>query len=132
SPTIGPDGTIYVSDEGFRIVAVNPDGALKWQVWTHGEVVGPPAVAPDGTIYVQIDDPPPTGSCADTLNKCLVALNPDGAIEWGLLDYGGFQSPSAGSDGIRYIDSLGVNSSGTCRWRVKPTVRSASLGSGGT
>ncbi len=132
SPTIGPDGTIYVSDEGFRIVAVNPDGALKWQVWTHGEVVGPPAVAPDGTIYVQIDDPPPTGSCADTLNKCLVALNPDGAIEWGLLDYGGFQSPAVGTDGTIYIDSLAVNSSGTLEWQDNQTFSSPSIGPDGT
>ena len=132
SPTIGPDGTIYASDEGFRIVAVNPDGALKWQVWTHGEVVGPPAVAPDGTIYVQIDDPPPTGSCADTLNKCLVAVNPDGAIDWGLLDYGGFESPAVGTDGTIYIDSLAINSNGTFEWQDNQTFSSPSIGPDGT
>src|SRR2546426_6046260 len=97
SPTIGPDGTIYVSDVGFRIVAVNPAGTLKWQVWTHGEAVGPPAVAAYGTIYGAIHEPSPPRSCADTLNKCLVALNPDGAIEWGLLDYGGGLYPPAGA-----------------------------------
>lgn len=29
SPTVGPDGTIYLSNNGFRIVAVSPDGTLN-------------------------------------------------------------------------------------------------------
>jgi len=132
SPTIGPDGTIYVSDVGFRIVAVNPDGNLKWQVWTHGEVVGPPAVAPDGTIYVEIDDPPPTGSCADGLNKCLVALNPDGTIKWGLYSFGEFNSPAVGSDGTIFIDSTAFNPNGTIQWQDQQAFNSPSLGSDGT
>src|SRR6266496_6505985 len=101
SPTIGPDGTIYVSDVGFHVFAFNPDGTVKWEVATHGEVVGPPAVALDGTVYVEIDDPPPTGSCQQVLNKCLIALNPDGTFRWGLFS-GGSSSPAVGSDGTIY------------------------------
>ncbi len=116
SPTIGPNGTIYVSDVGFRIFAFNPDGTVKWQVATHGEVVGPPAVALDGTVYVEIDDPPPTGSCQQVLNKCLIALNPDGTFRWGLFS-GGSSSPAVGSDGTIYAGGTAINPDGTVKWQ---------------
>ena len=132
SPTIGPDGTIYVSDVGFHVFAFNPDGIVKWQLATHGEVVGPPAVAPDGTVYVEIDDPPPTGSCQQALNKCLVALNPDGTIKWGLFSYGEFNSPAVGSDGTVYIDSSAVSPDGTVKWLSPGMFGSPSIGPDGT
>ncbi len=132
SPTIGPDGTIYVSDVGFRIFAFNPDGTVKWQLATHGEVVGPPAVAPDGTVYVEIDDPPPTGSCQQALNKCLVALNSDGTIKWGLFSFGEFNSPAISSDGTVYIDSSAISPDGTVKWASPGTFGSPSIGPDGT
>jgi outer membrane protein assembly factor BamB len=132
SPTIGPDGTIYVSDVGFRIVAVTPDGSLKWQVWTQGEVVDSPAVGADGTIYAQIDDPPQLPPCGTVLNKCLVALNPDGTIKWTLRDMGEFDSPAVGSDGTVYIDGLAVGPDGAVKWESPGTFSSPSIGSDGT
>jgi outer membrane protein assembly factor BamB len=132
SPTIGPDGTIYVSDVGFRIIAVTPDGSLKWQVWTQGEVVDSPAVGSDGTIYVQIDDPPQLPPCGTVLNKCLVALNPDGTIKWTLRDMGEFDSPAVGSDGTVYIDGLAVGPDGAVKWESPGTFSSPSIGLDGT
>ncbi len=132
SPTIGPDETIYVSDVGLRIFAFNPDGTVKWQLATHGEVVGPPAVAPDGTVYVEIDDPPPTGSCQQALNKCLVALNSDGTIKWGLFSFGEFNSPAISSDGTVYIDSSAISPDGTVKWASPGTFGSPSIGPDGT
>ncbi len=131
SPTIGSDGTIYVSDVGFRVIAVNPDGTLKWQLFTHGEVVGSPAVAPDGTVYATIDDPgPPVGACR-VLNKCLAALNPDGSVKWTLQAGGGFSSPAVGSDGTVYVEGVAVASNGTLEWMERP-FRSPSIGADGT
>ena len=130
SPTIAPDGTIYVSDVGFRIIAVNPDGTIKWEYATHGEVVAPPALATDGTIYVAIDDPDAAGVCT---NKCLLALNPDGTPKWGALFLTpGFSSPAVGPDGTVYIDSWAVNPDGAVRWRNPGKFQSPSIGGDGT
>lgn len=130
SPTIGPDGTIYVSDVGFRIFAFNPDGTVKWQVATAGEVVGPPALARDGTAYVPVDDPgPPSGACV-YINSCLVALNADGSIRW-TKQGGGFSSPAVGSDGTVYDDGRAVSPNGTVQWENRP-FRSPSISADGT
>lgn len=130
SPTIGPDGTIYVSDVGFQIIAANPDGSLRWDVRTSGEVVGPPAVAPDGTVYVAVDDPTlPIGPCRD-YNKCLLALNSDGSVKWS-LDFGGFASPAVGSDGSVYLDGFAVNATGSVKWE-NSAIGSPSIGADGT
>jgi outer membrane protein assembly factor BamB len=116
SPTIGPDGTIYVSDVGDRIVAVHPNGTLKWQVWAGAEVVGSPALAPDGTVYEAIDDPNPSNVCSG----CFEALNPDGSVKWVIGAGGGFNSPAVGSDGSVYVgdggEFLAVNANGTVKW----------------
>ncbi len=129
SPTIGADGTIYVSDVGFRIIAVSPGGVIKWQVSTGGEVVDPPAVALDGTIYVGVDDPTPSGICG----QCLAALNPDGTFKWGALPHAvGFSSPSVGADGTIYIAGYAVNPDGTVKWANPGTFSSPSIGPDGT
>src|SRR5437773_35836 len=73
SPTIAPDGTLYVSDFDFQILAVSPNGTPKWNVNTYGEVWDSPALAADGTVYVGIDDPDSTGACG----QCLMAINPN-------------------------------------------------------
>jgi len=137
SPTIGPDGTIYVSDIGFRIVAVNPDGILKWELKTSGEVVDSPAVGLDGTVYVAIDDPPPATTCETALNKCLVALNPDGTIKWALstiyYPVDAFSSPAVGSDGTIYAGGMtAFNPDGTAKWQYSGPEGSPSIGPDGT
>jgi outer membrane protein assembly factor BamB len=131
SPTIGPDGTIYVSDVDFRVLAVNPNGTLKWEVATAGEVVGSPAVAPDGTVFVEVDDPgPPVGVC-QVLNKCILALNSDGSVKWALQNFGEFDSPAIGPDGTVYVSGEAVSSNGTLEWESRP-FSSPSIGADGT
>ncbi len=113
SPTIGPDGTIYTSDVGFRVVAVHPDGTLKWQLITDGEVFDSPAVASDGTLYVGVDDPDPVGFC----DQCLLALDPNGTVRWGSIPKrAGFSWPAIGSDGTVYINGYAINPDGTVKW----------------
>lgn len=60
SPVIGADGTIYVGTLNGELVAVNPDGTVKWkhQVTMLGHpdypgiITSTPALANDGNIYV--------------------------------------------------------------------------------
>src|SRR3989454_536112 len=125
-------GRIYVGSNDGNLYALNLEGVLLWKFSTPSPIRTTPAVGSDGTIYVEIDDPPPTGSCADGLNKCLVALNPDGTIEWGLYSFGEFNSPAVGSDGTIYIDSTAFNPNGTIQWQDQQAFNSPSLGSDGT
>jgi len=128
SPTIGPDGTIYVSAMGVYVVAIRPDGTLKWELAAGGTVLDPPAVAPDGTVYVGIDDPDPSGLCF----QCLEALNPNGTVKWGALGYDpGYSSPAIGSYGTVYISGWAINPDGTVKWQTG-TFLSPSIGPDGT
>ncbi len=128
SPTIGPDETIYVSDVGFHISAIRPDGTIKWELNTFGEVFDSPALAPDGTIYIGIDDPDPSGLCS----QCLLALNPDGTVKWGALPHAvTFSSPAVGSDGTVYIGGDAVNPGGTVKWHYPGPYTSPSIGPDG-
>ncbi len=128
SPTIGPDGTIYVSAMGVFVVAICPDGTLKWELAAGALVHDSPAVAPDGTVYVGIDDPDPAGLCF----QCLEALYPNGTVKWGALGYDpGYSSPAIGSDGTIYISGGAFNSDGTIKW-LYGTFLSPSIGPDGT
>ena len=44
SPAIGPDGTIYVGSDDWKVYAVNPDGTKKWEFATGGKVTSSPAI----------------------------------------------------------------------------------------
>jgi len=56
SPVIGADNTIYIGTLKGEIVAINPNGTIKWRqalIGNHpGIITGSPAVAKDGNIYV--------------------------------------------------------------------------------
>ena len=72
SPAIGADGTVYVTTNDRKLLAVNPDGSMKWDFPTGGEVwnsFSSPAIAADGTIYVAAFD------------SDLFAINPDGTLK---------------------------------------------------
>src|SRR5262249_38124828 len=49
SPTIGPDGTIYVASHDGGLYAFTPAGAQKWRFATGDRSWSTPAVAADGT-----------------------------------------------------------------------------------
>src|SRR2546428_13011944 len=129
SPTIGPDGTIYTSDIGFRIIAVNPDGTLKWELAAGGEVFDSPTVGHDGTLYVGIDDdnPSPSLLCA----QCMVALNPNGTVRWSLFGLFGVGPLAVGPDGTIYAGGYAINHDGTAKWRF-PAGYIDSIGRDGT
>jgi len=74
TPAIGTDGTIYVGQnlsEHGAMLALNPDGTLKWRA-DYGHAPTSPALDADGTIYY--------GGGSGT--PSVFALNPDGSLKW--------------------------------------------------
>jgi outer membrane protein assembly factor BamB len=79
-PVIANDGTIYVLLNSFGylrqgyVVAIAPDGTIKWEHETTGNHDGfTLAVGADGTVY--------TRSLEDA-DFYLIAINPDGSLKW--------------------------------------------------
>ena len=124
SPTIGPDGTIYMGSgtatsgltHGGMFFAIDPNGTQKWS-YTISNVnyyfYGSSAIGTDGTIYV--------GSYEAASSK-LYAFNPNGTVKWtnstGNDNWG---SPAIGPDGTIYIASdakklYAFNPDGTVKW----------------
>src|ERR1035437_1802977 len=132
SPTLGPDGTIYIVTGDFILPALSKDdGAEKWHHAAGYGLDPSPAVAPDGTLYF------------GTLDGNLVALNPDdGSEKWttpaGALVYA---CPAIASDGTIYFTSysdgrlLAVSPDGVVKWTFNASgviAASPSLGADGT
>lgn len=107
SPSVGPDGTIYLpttiittTHHYCDLKAIKPDGTLKWNYTinnganSNSYFTGTPAIAKDGTIYV-------TGY---TENKgFMLALNSDGTLKWNYVNEGaGWSSPAIGNNGTIY------------------------------
>jgi hypothetical protein len=90
SPSIGPDGTIYVVSS--RVVAVDPGGSIRWSYPSSGGASAP-ILGADGTVYV-------TGGGQGPGGDAVYALDARGRLLW---DYrtGGWVSGSAaiGIDG---------------------------------
>jgi outer membrane protein assembly factor BamB len=56
SPTVGPDGTVYVGTAGGQLFAVTSDGKVKWTAQTGPTIKSAPALASDGTVYLPTSD----------------------------------------------------------------------------
>jgi len=99
SPSIGPDGTVYVgSGIGFDgkggLFAIQPDGVLSWNL--KKSISSSASIGADGVVYVTGED----GN--------LYAVNPDGTIKWtlnGNFSFFSSSSPAIGSDGTIYVES---------------------------
>lgn len=72
SPSMGPDGTVYVTPNRGPLVAVRADGTVAWTASLNdGDgAASTAAVGPDGTIYVP------------TCGTFLYAFRPDGHRAW--------------------------------------------------
>jgi len=111
SPTIGPDGTIYVTSHEGSLFAIDATGKIKWSFKTGDRSWSTPAVAQDGTIYIGSDD------------DFLYAVKSDGALKWKLhlgdCDPKGFGpessrcdvdgGPTIGPDGTIYVGGDGIH-----------------------
>jgi outer membrane protein assembly factor BamB len=117
TPVIDSNGTIYFASTGWEVIAINPDGTLKWRFSTGGFMLGSsPAIDEDGTIYV------------GSWDSYLYAIYPNGTLKWKFPTNGAniFSSPAIDEDGIIYFGDLGdfgynskiyaVNPNGTEKW----------------
>jgi len=99
SPTIGPDGTVYVGAQNGKLYAVDVNGSLRWTHSTDGFIYSSPAVSPDGdSIYVCSQD------------GTVYALGRDGSEQWtfevaglGAATGAILGSPAIGADGTVYV-----------------------------
>jgi len=127
SPTIGPDGTIYVCSEHndqrvhtHSLYAFKPDGALKWYTTSPAAsdtiwICSSPAIGTDGTVYV----------CTNTLysgKTMLLAFAPDGTPQWHCETYS-YAPPAIGADGTLYVGApyylyaITSAGNGTVKWQ---------------
>jgi outer membrane protein assembly factor BamB len=57
SPTLGPDGTIYVISGAGWLFAISPEGEVRWSAQAGPALKAAPALSPDGsTVYVSSMD----------------------------------------------------------------------------
>jgi len=143
SPAIASDGTIYVAASGYtnfhdfsggKLLALSPQGKVKWEFKTFCDIKASPAIGNDGTIYFGGRDRKfhavsPQGKTRwefvtdnwidssaaiakdGTIyfggwDKKFYALTPDGGKKWA-LDTGGpiDSSPAIAADGTIYFGS---------------------------
>jgi len=110
-PAVGSDGTVYVSYDG--LLAVAPQGELKWRFGVGHCMQGNPAIGPDGTIYV------------GSYDQNIYAVEPDGTEKWCFAtDREIWATPAIGQDGTVYAASTDGNlyaiaDDGSEQWRYE-------------
>jgi outer membrane protein assembly factor BamB len=69
TPCVASDGTIYVGSDAKRLVAVAPDGKVKWSLETDGDADTGPALASDkGVVFAA--------------GRMVYAVTPFGHLKW--------------------------------------------------
>ncbi|MBV9547029.1 MAG: PQQ-like beta-propeller repeat protein, partial [Chloroflexi bacterium] len=81
SPTVGPDGVIYLGTNGTGLFAVNPSGSVKWTAQTGPALKSAPALGADGTVYHA------------TTDGKMYAVSPQGQVKW-TFDFGEHLGPT--------------------------------------
>ena len=120
SPSVGPDGTVYVGSNDGSLYAFTQAGAVAWSYKSAGLFdTSAASVAPDGSVY------------AGSTDGNLYAFAPGGALKWKYtvpapssssgLDNGLSSSPALGSDGTLYFHAddgnlYAVSSAGSLEW----------------
>ncbi len=99
SPTVGPDGTLYVGSHDHNVYALDSKtGGKKWAFSTGERVTSTPAVGTDGTVY------------AGSWDWKVYALDgATGAEKWELKTDGQIMSsPVIAEDGTLYVSGGGT------------------------
>lgn len=142
SPTIGPDGTIYVGIGWYYaftafadtcLLALRPDGSLKWRFCTQKGIFSSPTLGPDGTIYISS-----LGGYLYALEDSLTYAKPQWRtyLEYFFL----LSSPALGDDGTIYVGSpsfyfYAVDPDGSIDWKYQTgwcIISSPAIGDDGT
>jgi peptide/nickel transport system permease protein len=127
SPAISADGTIYVAGLDATLMALNPDGATRWQASLPEIPLGPLALGPQGIVYV-----------TDSKGG-LSACSPDGNLLWtytmeatGKPNHGAIVAPNGT---IYYLLETPIGDilnallpNGQLLWSMKPGTRAADTG----
>jgi outer membrane protein assembly factor BamB len=119
SPSMAPNGVIYVATFGGAVVALTRDGRKTWEFQTGDpKLMGlgwtAPAVGPDGTIYVGVWN-----------RKALLAIRSDGTLLWECPAGANVDTaPAIASDGTIYFGSddacvYAVSQEGTVKWKFE-------------
>jgi outer membrane protein assembly factor BamB len=118
TPSIGADGTIYVSTTGsyksvgHKLYAVTPDGKQKWCTEIGDTTYFSPVIDEQGTVYITSG------------NGKLHAISPDGTIKWIFeCKYKFWSLPTIGPNGEIYIASndqqlYALHSNGQMLWSL--------------
>lgn len=81
SPTVGPDGTVYVTTAAGQLFAVDPDGNVKWIAQVGPAIKSAVGLGADGSIYSPSSD------------GKLYAVSPQGQVKW-TFDFGDHLGPT--------------------------------------
>jgi outer membrane protein assembly factor BamB len=120
SPSIGPDGTIYVGSLDGNVYSISPEGQTNWTFAMTNKTYSSPAIANDGTIYIGSDD------------SNLYALDRSGNRKWNFKMGRQIEtSPAVAADGTVYIGGLdgffrAFDADGNGKWAQEPQGISAS------
>ena len=127
SPTIGPDGTIYVGSDDDHLYAVYPNGTLRWKFKAGYSVTSTAAISENGTVYFGSND------------GIFYCLHSDGTLNW-KIPVGGLisDSPLIAEDGMIYMGLGGsvkaIYPNGTVKWSTSTGnyISSPAMGHDGT
>jgi outer membrane protein assembly factor BamB len=117
SPRVGPDGTIYIGGEPERgigttlLLAINPDGALKWKHDFGVQPIAPEALDANGVIYISAVN---TVFALDSKNDLLWSYRPEKSPSLSL-------NVTLGPEGAVYASSpdgqlYALDQDGTLKW----------------
>jgi outer membrane protein assembly factor BamB len=126
SPTLGPDGTIYVVTGSGWLFAISPEGEVRWSAETGPSLKAAPALSPDGqTVYVSsmngklyaVAAPPHGGAKSGTVRWTFnfadfpgrTPLVKSAAPPAGADAIGSGASPTVAADGMVYVGANNSN-----------------------
>jgi hypothetical protein len=114
-PAVSRDGTAYLAASTQQLLAVGPDGAVKWTAALTGAPRGSPVVSPDGTVYV---------AARSGKQYLVTAFTPSGEPKWQVPfpnEY--LQSLTVDQRGVLYVvlnntcSVYAVGPDGVVRWK---------------
>ena len=92
SPALAADGTIYQGTFNGQLLALTPQGEIKWRFHAGGEIKSSPAVAADGTVYF------------GTRSRFVFAVSAAGKLKWKFATGAWVDSsPAIAEDGTIYV-----------------------------